>query len=530
MANERISPAQRAREQHIATREVMRYAGDHFAWHKHVHNVVLDPVQLLKMELMDQNPMTIDNSCRRTGKTSTKELWCLEFVATHPDQEEGIVAPREAQAKVNLNYHLDAIRRSPILDAYLNYDRGRKQFSETQYQFSNRSKVASYGIMAQVDGGDLTLASLEEVDDMPADRLYSRFLLMLGSSRRLGANADSKNDPQVRITGVFKGADTLHEMIQSGKYLLLPTVDVYLGMEMGIINEGFMLEMRDQLAPEEYIRQLLCRNVTAKNLIWEKWVQQAVQLAIRTHIELAEPVPGERYRKRGLISFGYDHLGHGEDETSSRSALVVLEQIYNFEIPIFCKTWLPGADEATVKNDLKAFWRYFSPDYAMGDAYGIGMLTTLNDELFQEGLTQNDRRQHGDGESTASTWKDWAFAPIRFEGMVKHQMAQGVRAAFQHKRVAIPYTDDLDSENPLVADMRMLKRQLVNIVAEKTSKAYSSYKRAMKKIGDDLFDAYMAASHALNTRGTGNFPTVITTHQQSIDQLLGAQVFLEIPS
>jgi len=526
MGSERISPAQRLREQSIATREVMRYAGDHFMWHKHVHNVELDSMQLLKMEEMDRNDQTIDFSCRRTGKTSTKELWCLKYVATNSDQEEGIVAPREAQAKVNLNYHLEAIRRSPILDAYLMYDRGRKQFSETRYQFSNRSVVSSYGIMAQVDGGDLTLASLEEVDDMPADRLYSRFLLMLGSSRRLGASKESQNKPQIRITGVYKGADTLHEMVQSGRYRILPVVDVYLGMEMGIINEAFMNEMREQLAPEEYIRQLLCQNVTAKNLIWEKWLREAVQLGVRARLEMVEPMPGQKHRKRGLLSFGYDHLGHGEDETSSRSALVVLEQINNFEIPIFCKTWPPGADEAQIKNDLKAFWRYFDPDYAMGDAYGIGMLTTLNDELYSEGLIANDRRSIGEGESTASTWKDWTFAPIRFEGMVKHQMAQGVRAAFQHGRVAVPYIDDTEKSSQAAADMAMLLRQLTNIVAQKTSKAYASYVRATKKIGDDLFDAYMAASHALNTRGTGGFATVVTSHQQSLDQILAADVNL----
>src|SRR3546814_3766446 len=82
------------------------------------------------MEEMDRYAQTIDNSCRRTGKTTTKELWCLEYLATHGDQEEGIVAPREAQSQVNLGYHLDAIRRSAILDAYLMYDRGRKQFAD----------------------------------------------------------------------------------------------------------------------------------------------------------------------------------------------------------------------------------------------------------------------------------------------------------------------------------------------------------------------------------------------------------------
>ncbi len=55
--------------------------------------------------------------------------------------------------------------------------------------------------------------------------------------------------------------------------------------------------------------------------------------------------------------------------------------------------------------------------------YGVGMLTQLNDELYAEGLTHIDRRTVGDGDSTASTWPEWPFSPIRFEGMVKHNMA-----------------------------------------------------------------------------------------------------------
>ncbi len=184
---ERLSPHKRIEQRIIAETEVMRYADDHALWHKHVHNVDLDPMQILKCVEMDQNPNTIDFSCRRTGKTAIKELYLLKFNAVNADQELGIVAPREAQSLVNLGYHLDAIRRSPILDAWLNFKSGRKQFADTYYQFANRSKAQAYGIMAQVDGGDLTEASLEEVDDMPRERLFSRFLLMMGSTRRLGA-------------------------------------------------------------------------------------------------------------------------------------------------------------------------------------------------------------------------------------------------------------------------------------------------------------------------------------------------------
>src|SRR5210317_1706675 len=121
----RISAATRVQVQQVAEREVMRYAHDHALWHKHVHNVELDSMQVLKCVEMDEHPSTIDFSCRRTGKTTIKELYCLKFNATNSDQEEGIVAPREAQSLTNLDYHLEAIRRSEILTGYLAHKGGR---------------------------------------------------------------------------------------------------------------------------------------------------------------------------------------------------------------------------------------------------------------------------------------------------------------------------------------------------------------------------------------------------------------------
>lgn len=518
----RVNATQRIEMQIVAEREIQRYAGDHALWHKYVHNVELDSMQILKCIEMDEHPSTIDYSCRRTGKTAIKELYELKHNATNADQELGIVAPREAQSLVNLRYHLDAINRSEILNAYIDYKRGRRQLADTYYVFANRSKTQAYGIMANVDGGDLTSASLEEVDDMPKDRLYSRFLLMMGSTRRLGASKESKNTPTIRITGVFKGADTLTDMIKSGKYHTLSTVDAYLGIELGILNEKFIMDMRDQLSPDEYIRQLLCRNVSARNLIWELWIRRAMQIGLMAKIETEQPLPGVKYKKRGLVSFGYDHSGHGENPEASRYALVVTEQIGNYCCFIFAKTWPPGTDETIVKNDLKGFWRYFMPEYAMGDAYGIGLITQLNHELFAEGLISVSPSAIEDGHSTASTWAEWAFSPLRFEGMQKHVMAQVLRSLFNNSQAAIPYIDDLELSNPDTDDLRLLIRQLGNIKSEKTSKSYSAYKQVNTKTGDDLFDAAMAAVWALASRGASPVQTVIETIKRSRAQMLGS--------
>lgn len=509
MSSERISPAKRIKMQNVAEREIMKYAGNHSRWHKHVHNVEIDTMQHMKMLQMDQHRNTIDFSCRRTGKTACKELHNLYQTATCADQTVGIVAPREGQSIESLDYHLDAIRSSPLLTAYVGHKQGRAQISDTRYEFANRSGAKAYGIMAQVDGGDLTIADLEEVDDMPHERLTSRFLLMLASARKMRAAAGSIGKPQIRITGVFKGADTLASLIASKQYHVLPTVDVHLGIEMGLIDKEFVLQMRDQLSPDEYIRQLLCKNVSGRNLIWETWIRKAVQRGLVTNLGLVEPVPGSQHRKRGMISFGYDHLGHGEDPTSSRSALVVLEDIMGFTCPIFAYVWPPGCDEAIIRHDLLRFWRYFMPDFAMGDAYGIGLLTQVNDDLFDNGISSIDRRTIGEGQSTQSTWPEWAFSPIRFEGTLKHQMATSLRSRFQNNQAAIPYVDDIPHEDQTAKAIRQLIRQLGNIVPLPTSKSYASYKMADRKIGDDLFDAAMAANWALATRGGAFVPTTM---------------------
>ena len=530
--------AVRVRVQNRAETEIRRYEGDHALWHQHVHGVELDPMQVLKMIQMDRNPNTIDVSCRRTGKTACKELHALEYLATHPHQELGVVAPRMQQSQTNLDYHLDAIRRSEILRSYVAWKSGREQLTDTRYQFSNGSKGSAYGIMSQIDGDAISVASIEEIDDMPIDRLLSRFLPMLGSARRMGVSRDVSFKPQIRITGVFKGADVLSSMLESKQYHLLPTINVYLGIEMGILNEDFMLEMRAQLPEAEYIRQFLCKNVSAQNWIWERRIRQAMSVGMQAGLEPAGPLPGMKYRRRGLISFGYDHLGHGESATASKSALVVAEQIGGFVTFPYVKQWGAGTDENVIRRDLAGLWAYFRPDYAIGDAYGIGMLTTLNDDLLHAGLIDIDRQTIGDGQSTASTWWQWAFAPIRFEGMTKHSMASQLRALFQNGQAALPYVDDnvaalaggkapsakWPSKSAAIATDQeawiSFVRQLGNIKAEATKASYSSFKMANPKLGDDFFDAACAAVWALATRGEMTVPTIIQARTQTYDQLL----------
>ncbi len=491
----------------------------HALWHKHVHNVELDPLQCLKMAEMDEHPNTADFSCRRTGKTAVKEMHNLEELATEGDQECGIVAPRMQQSLNNLGYMLDAIKRSEMLRAFIAYEQGRPQLKDTGFQFVNRSKAGAYGIMSQIDGDSITIASLEEVDDMPQDRLLSRFLPMLGAARRLGVdNRERKFKPRIRITGVFKGADTLQRLLATGEYHTLPAVDVHTAVELGLVDTSWAESMRLQLPPAEYLRQFLCRNVAARNWVWETHIKRAGALGLQAGLVRAGPVPGQRYKRRGLISFGYDHTGHGEKPEASRSALVVCEQMGNWLTFPFVKVWPPGVSDPVLMQDLIALWDYFRPDYGIGDAYGVGMLTALNDALYRLGLTHINRETINDGQSNATSWSEWPFAPIRFDGMTKHVMASAVREIFHHNRAAFPFVDMMDEHEP--AEWLAFVRQLGNIKAKPTQASYTSFSMADQKTGDDLFDATCAAVYALITRGLADTPTNIEHRRQSRESLL----------
>lgn len=512
----RVSTSQRIKLQCRAEREIMRYANDHMLFHKHIHGVTLDPLQLLKSIEMDAHRNTVDYSARRTGKTFLKEIFNLKHLATNAHETLGIVAPREKQALIGLSYHLDAIRRSEILKAYLGVNRGRVSWSDTRYTFANGSGAEVFGIMANIDGSSLTIASLDEVDDMDYERLVTRFLPMLGASRRAGV--DRVMSPQVRISGVLKGADTLTDLIKTGNYHVLPKVDVYMGMELGTLDKVWAEEQRIQNPESSWLGQFLCMDVAATNFIWDKYIRKAIQVGLSARLDIADPVPGARYKKRGLISFGLDWSGHGTSATASKSAFVVCEQIGNFVTFPFVRTWPAGTDDRVVVNDLLGLWEYFRPDYAMGDAFGVGSLTELNDRLYARGLTDIDRRTIGDGNSTASTWQQWAFAPIRFAGHVKHSMASSLRSLFHNSQAAIPSFDEDDAE---CADWLAFVRQLGNIKAEATKADYLSYKMVSEKIGDDLFDAACAGVWALVTRGMEEVATVIGTRTQTREQLMG---------
>ena len=114
--------------------------------------------------------------------------------------------------------------------------------------------------------------------------------------------------------------------------------------------------MQVQQSPEEWIRQFLCKNIKARNWIWEEHIRRACALGLDAGLQRAEPLPGQRYKRRGLIGLGYDHTGHGETPEASKSALVIVEVIGNWLTFPYVKLWEPretDAKAAVIKGGAK---------------------------------------------------------------------------------------------------------------------------------------------------------------------------------
>lgn len=548
LMSERVSVAQRVTVQRRAEAEIQRYAGDHAAWHKHVLNVELDPMQVLKMELMDEHDFTVDPSCRRTRKTSTKELYNLEKMACEGDHELSIVAPKEEQAKVNLKYHLEAIRGSEILSGYIATKEGKRRISDTSYQFANNSIAKIYGIMSRMDGMDTTIADVEEIDDVDKERLWGRYMLTLQGTQRLFQKRAGNITKTGRFTGVFQGADLLADIVRKAehhpwnyaqmdpmlralgvgpagggeiegfRFYCLPVVDVHQGLAVKIISPIVVEMVKADLTRDQYTRQLLCIPTEGRNFFKERHLRLMMQRGYMAGCEPVAPVAGGRYEKRGLIFLAFDKGGHGESEAASRNTAHVFEVWGNYAVWLWAKEWPADADDDPIKRELVEWHRFFRFDGGYGDAYGASLIAAVNDELKDRGLIDIDRHEFGG--SSASSWEKWFFKPIQMQGMTKHLMFTALERDIRGGGIICPYVHEGNKSQPGYDVLHRTLKQFANIKAEKTSKSYDAYTMVEKKVGDDNVDGWAFGYWNLVTRGIIAPPTVLVGQKTTREQLI----------
>lgn len=493
------------------------------AWCWEILGIKLDPLQLLRWDMLDKHRHTVSWDARRMRKTTTIFLHALKWLATHSHEFFLAVTPKEQQAQDAMEeYMLMHIRDSEVLRAFIQIRGGRKQISDRKFTFANNSTGRIAGIYSEVDGKGVSYCIYDEAEDLDQHRLLTKFLPMHSQSEKIGANRQM--EPQIRFSGVIKGSGLRKILIDKGYFPMTqpnypkpPIIgNVNLGVQLGILREKELSILQSMMAPDDWTRQMLCLEVESDSVIKYSHVRRAMTQAL----EWAEPAPGKEYKKRGVVSIGYDHLGHGEQTTSSRSALVVCEMVGEFVTFPYVKTWPAWADETRdILPDLVNIWRYFRPDAFFGDAYGIGLLTAFNDELYRFNLTSIDRRAINEGRSTESSWPEWAAAPVRFGGLHKHNMVDALRILFEREYAKIPWFDDAEAmREPLQKDRLSFIKQLANVIKLPTKANYPSYKMDSKEIGDDIFDAACAAVWGVASRGM--IPgTVILTSTRPAFQL-----------
>jgi hypothetical protein len=57
-------------------------------------------------------------------------------------------------------------------------------------------------------------------------------------------------------------------------------VDVHLGVALGMVDPHWAEHAGAACLTEEYIRQFLCRNIRARNWIWEQHIRRAIALGL----------------------------------------------------------------------------------------------------------------------------------------------------------------------------------------------------------------------------------------------------------
>ena len=505
-ANERIEMAV------VAEREILRYKDDQIKWCKHVVGIDLDPIQQLKFHLMDKHLNTVDVSARRTRKTTAKELHTLKRLATEPDHEHNIVAPKEDQSKESFTRNIaEAVRRSPILLAYILWKNAKRQLSDVGLEFLNHSRSKCFGITSNLDGINSTIADIEECDDLDEDRLRDRFLLTRLGTETLFAQG-VKKEKSVRITGVYKGAGLIDKFIDDPNYFTLPVIDCWDGVAAGIIDEPAVRTDMAGMSDDMILRSLLCRRSSARNFFHERHLRRMMTRGNMFNLEPVVPIPGSVYEKRSPVSMTGLYLdigGHGESDHPSRYACSVFEYLNNNVFLLFARDWEATTPKDVIVRDVVDIWDFFRPSekFSYADAYGAAIISDICDTLFDRKIAHINRRDFAG--SSATAWTNWPFVPIRMDGFLKHAAYTYAQQAIHAGRVFTPLVTDSNRNIPEYAAIEKIIEQLKNIKAVKTSKNYDSYQMIKKRIGDDYADAWALGFYALGTQGLLQVPTII---------------------
>lgn len=476
-------------------REIMKFRGDHYLWHKHVTGIELNMHQVQWMNEMDRkgdSHMLIGS--RRIRKSFTVAAYFLEEAACLKYSEVNVHSPALEQSKRNLRYMTDMVLNSEILMAYIDSRLG-EGLGKEHIEFQNRSLIQAKGQASSVDGLGATHQWLEEFDDMDWEPFLTR-IYPTGSQIKDQHDYGRHQGCCRVITGTIKGIGNIYNIehpqnLGEGatrmRFNVLPKFNCWHGVEFGVIPENDIYLFQGMSTPHQFARTYLVLYVESSAFYPDRWIRNCADneyVPVEVILD-----PKFSYKAQGDVTVGIDCAGAGSGADASNWSVTFTEKIGNQVFWLYSEEWSANERPDVVIEALKRLFAFFRPIAGYGDAFDTAFLYDLNKVLFEASLTRIDVRRF-ENKQGPNGWDEWFIRPIRFTGPQKHLMHERMQKYVYSCTFRYPALVEDDSR---YAAIDKLLKQFGNIKAERSSAGYNKYSMLNTLLGDDIVDSCIAS-------------------------------------
>jgi len=381
-------------------REIKRYRGDHYLWHKHVSGIELNPHQVHWMNEMDtkgDSHMLIGS--RRIRKSFTVAAYFLEEAACLPYSEVNVHSPALEQSKRNLRYMNDMVMRSEILLAYID-ERLGEGIGKEHIEFQNRSLIQAKGQASSVDGLGATHQWLEEFDDMDWESFLTR-IYPTGSQIKDDHHYENHEGCCRIITGTIKGIGNIYnienpqnlgEAAMRLKFNILAKFTCWHGVEMNIIPENDIYLFQGMSTPHQFARTYLVLYVESSAFYPDRWVRNCADNEYSPIDIVLEK--DTIYSAQGDVCVGIDCGGSGSGDDASNWSITFTEKIGKQIFWLYSQEWSANERPDVIIEDMRKLFNFFRPANGYGDAFDVPFIYDLNRVLFENQITRIDVRKY----------------------------------------------------------------------------------------------------------------------------------------
>lgn len=489
-----------------AETELLKFKDNDFLWCKNILGQTLRPHQEVYCKELDAHDDCLLIGARRINKSWTIAYKFLKWTTSdYAGMKANCFAPALAQSRRNLKYMADMVMGSPILTAFIDRRMGKKGIGSEYINFLNGSEIKAKGQASSTDGLGSHAIWGDEFDDMN---------MAVWNERILGTGAENPEylglkSTKVIRTGTIKGKGNIwkceNDPDMKEVIHVLPKIDCYVGIELGIISEKYIRQMRKVLTKAQFQRMFLVEYTESNNFYKTRDLNACSTFAI-------VPLPirvGQTFERPNLnmkIGLGFDSAGKSalatrdNDGRKSKRATranyavsVVAEIKPNIYQLLYCKEWDKTTKSSAVERELYDIWNYFRPDKGYGDAYNSDLIIRVNKMLYKNGIIKQNPDKFNDGPGLKG-WDGMTFSPFRFDGPTKHNLHLTSQKIIEDRRIFFP---KVIADSPRYAYLDILMKQFENVRSRPTTFQYDTYYCETSLLGDDIVESFIAGIYAL---------------------------------